>query len=230
MISVIGPILGASLLGSPHCAAMCGGFVVFYAGSGTQRALSHVAYNLGRLVSYATLGALAGLLGAGLDRAGARAGVTGAAAIVAGAFMIVWGVGQLLAARGVRVWDAGFARGAHRTIAGVLRRLADRPPALRALALGLVTTLLPCGFLHVFVATAAGAGSPARGALVMAAFWLGTVPVMAALGVAAQRAFGPLRARLPFATAVILIAIGTLTLMGKLPLAAASPGAVHGCH
>lgn len=230
MIAVVGPILGASLLGSPHCAAMCGGFVCFYAGSGRSRSLSHVAYNLGRLISYATLGALAGLLGAGLDRAGTRAGVTGAAAIAAGAFMIAWGAAQLLAARGVRTWDPGFARGAHQAIAGVLRRLAERPPALRALALGLVTTLLPCGFLHVFVATAAGTGSPARGALVMAVFWLGTVPVMASIGIAAQRALGPIRARLPFATAVLLIVIGALTLTGRLPLAAATGGGAHGCH
>jgi len=230
MIAVIGPILAASLLGSPHCAAMCGGFVCFYSGSGHHRWLSHLAYNLGRLISYMTLGALAGLLGAGLDRAGARAGVTSAAAIAAGAFMIAWGTGQLLAARGVRGWDAGLARGAHQVIARVLRSLADQPPAWRALALGLVTTLLPCGFLHVFVATAAGTGSPARGALVMAAFWLGTVPVMATIGVAAQRLFGPIRARLPFATAVVLIVIGALTLTGKLPLAAVTMGATHGCH
>jgi sulfite exporter TauE/SafE len=59
-------ILGTSLLGSVHCAAMCGGFVCLYSGSGPARhtgAAPHVAYNAGRLVSYLLLGAIAGSVG-----------------------------------------------------------------------------------------------------------------------------------------------------------------------
>lgn len=225
MIEVLAPVLGASLLGSPHCAGMCGGFVSFYAGAGGARPLSHAAYNGGRLASYATLGALAGLLGAGLDRAGALAGVSRSAAIVAGGFLVLWGLAALLAAAGVRLPAPRVAAPAHRAIAAVLRRLADRPPVARAFAMGLVTTLLPCGFLHVFVATAAGTGSPLRGALLMSAFWLGTVPVMAGLGVLAQRAIGPLRARLPLVSATLVLVAGVLTLTGKLQGFAA--GAAH---
>lgn len=229
MIEVLAPVLGASLLGSPHCAGMCGGFVSFYAGAGGARPLSHVAYNGGRLVSYATLGALAGLLGAGLDRAGSLAGVSRGAAIVAGGFMVLWGVAALLAAAGVRLPAPAVARPAHRAVAGVLKRLAGRPPVARAAAMGLVTTLLPCGFLHVFVATAAGTGSPARGALLMGAFWIGTVPVMAGLGVLAQRAIGPLRARLPLVSALLVLVAGALTLAGKLQGFAAAGVAHHVC-
>ena len=45
-------ILGASLLGSVHCAAMCGGFVCLYSGAGPARhtgAAPHAAYNAGRI-------------------------------------------------------------------------------------------------------------------------------------------------------------------------------------
>ncbi len=227
MIEVLASVLGASLLGSPHCAGMCGGFVSFYAGANGARPLSHAAYNAGRLVSYVTLGALAGLAGAGLDRAGGHAGLPQTAALVAGSFMVLWGVGALLAAAGVRLPAPAFARPAHHLVAAVLRRLADRPPVVRAAAMGLVTTLLPCGFLHVFVATAAGTGSPLRGALLLAAFWLGTVPVMAGLGVLAQRAIAPLRARLPLVSAALVVVAGVLTLAGKLHLATA--GAAHVC-
>jgi len=228
VIEVLAPVLGASLLGSPHCAGMCGGFVSFYAGAGGTRPLSHVAYNAGRLVSYVVLGALAGWIGAGLDRAGARAGLVPGAALVAGTFMVLWGTAALLAAAGVRLPAPALARPAHRAVASVLRRFARRPPIVRAAAMGLVTTLLPCGFLHVFVATAAGTGSPLRGALLLAVFWLGTVPVMAGLGVLAQGAIGPLRARLPLVTALFVVVAGVLTLAGKLHLAAA--GATHVCH
>ena len=58
---------------------------------------------LGRLLSYVTLGAIAGAAGAGLDQLGAVAGLTRPAAIVAGALLIVWGLASLLATFGVRL-------------------------------------------------------------------------------------------------------------------------------
>lgn len=59
-------ILIASLLGSPHCAGMCGGFAA-WSGSGGLRWSGVAAYNLGRLITYITLGIIAGLLGKSLD-------------------------------------------------------------------------------------------------------------------------------------------------------------------
>src|SRR5258706_14881508 len=93
MIAMVGSILAASLLGSAHCAGMCGGFVVFYSGQSgdSRRGLAHAAYNGGRLVSYATIGALAGGLGSGIQHAGARIGVSHAAAIVSGGIVVLLG-------------------------------------------------------------------------------------------------------------------------------------------
>ena len=89
---------------------------------------------------------------------------------------------------------------------------------MRALVIGLLSTLLPCGFLYVFVAAAAATASPLRGGLVMAAFWAGTVPIMAGLGLAAQSLLGPLRRRLPIVTAAALMVLGLLAMAGKLGL------------
>ena len=52
------------------------------------------------------------------------------------------------------------------------------------LGLGLLTGLLPCGVLYVAFSRAVLAGSLPGGALVMAAFWLGTVPLLATIGFA----------------------------------------------
>jgi len=76
--------------------------------------------------------------------------------------------------------------------------------------------LLPCAWLYAFVATAAGTGSPVRGALVMAFFWAGTVPALAAIGVLARGALGPLSRRLPLVTASLLVVVGLLTLGQRL--------------
>ncbi|HEY6195117.1 MAG TPA: sulfite exporter TauE/SafE family protein [Candidatus Eisenbacteria bacterium] len=216
MIPLVGSVLLASLLGSPHCAGMCGGFVAFYAGGdGRGRGAAHVAYNGGRLVSYLVLGLLAGALGAGVDHMGSLAGIGRIAAILAGAVMIVWGSGTLLAAAGLPLRLPGVPGALRRPLTAALRAVHAQPAPVRGLVMGLVTTLIPCGWLYAYVALAGGTAHPLSGALVMAVFWLGTLPVMAGLGLAAQGAFGPLRRRLPVLTAALLVVFGLLTVAGK---------------
>ncbi|HKZ05558.1 MAG TPA: sulfite exporter TauE/SafE family protein, partial [Methylomirabilota bacterium] len=94
-------VLSASLIGSVHCAAMCGGLVGVYAadparrGSG-GRGAAHVAYNGGRLIGYVGLGAIAGAVGASADLAGTLAGVGRVAALGAGVGIAAWGTLSLL--------------------------------------------------------------------------------------------------------------------------------------
>lgn len=224
MLELVLPVVGASLLGSPHCAAMCGPFACLYGGpTGRDGGWhAHAAYNLGRLAAYLGLGAVAGLAGAGLNQLGAMTGVARGAAIVAGTLMVLWGGLTIAAALGARVPGTSPPAGFRRLLGRMLLRFQHRPPTARAAALGLLTTLLPCGWLYAFVAVAAGTGTVPRGMLVMAAFWLGTLPVMAGVGLLAQRALGPLRTRLPVATAAMLVVLGLLTISGRL-----SPGLPH---
>lgn len=230
MIALAGSVLVASLLGSPHCAGMCGGFVCFYAGQGDRgRALAHVAYNLGRLFAYAVLGALAGALGRTLDQMGAGAGLHGTAAVAAGAVMIVWGGASMLTALGARLPQAAMPSFLRTRFADTVRAVHAQPPVVRALAVGLVSALLPCGWLWVYVATAAGTGGALSGALVMAAFWLGTVPVLAGIGIAAQRLLDPLRRRLPIVSAGLLIVLGLVTIGGHFHAVSAKDGHCSKC-
>lgn len=209
-------VLVASLLGSVHCAGMCGGFVCFYAGGGPARTASHMAYNAGRLVSYLGLGALAGLAGAAVERVGALAGLSRAAAIVSGTLMVAWGLSTLLAARGVRLPRLEGRPGTCNPLGSLLARVRSQPAVVRAAATGLLTTLLPCGWLYAFVAAAAGAGSVARAMLTMGFFWLGTLPMMLAAGYGVQRIAGPLRARLPVVMASAVVVMGLLAVAGRL--------------
>ena len=61
-----------------------------------------------------------------------------------------------------------------------------------------------------------GVGSGLYGMLVMAIFWLGTVPALVAIGLGAQRVFGPLRRRLPTLGALTVMVMGLLALSGRL--------------
>ena len=227
-------VLLASLVGSPHCAGMCGGFVCFYSGSNTGTAGSaggggwaHAAYNGGRLVSSVALGTLVGAAGAGLDAAGSLVGLSRLAAIVAGTLMVGWGLSRLAVIGGVRLTLPVGSEPAKRALGSLLARARGRPPVVRAAATGLLTTLLPCGWLYAFVVTAAGTGSAAGGALVMLAFWAGTLPMLVAVGIGAQRLAGPFARRLPVASAVFVVVLGLLSIAGKLRTEVALPSMLH---
>lgn len=231
-------VLVASLLGSLHCAAMCGAFACMASPLSTRhpdaaaspsarsalprsRRSSAIAYNIGRLTSYVALGLLAGTFGARIDDAGALAGWSHLAAVIAGALMIAWALGTIAAQVGVRVPITLAPEWARRALGGVLAAARDRSQTQRAFLIGLVTTLLPCGWLYTFVVVAAGTGSALLGAGVMVVFWIGTLPMLATIAGGSARVFGPLARRLPIATALLVFALGVLSIIGKLrmPLA-----------
>jgi sulfite exporter TauE/SafE len=216
------PVLGASLLGSVHCVGMCGPFVAFYAGADEtrdrRRWLAHAAYHGGRLVTYTALGAAAGFVGAAIDLAGAAAGTARLAAVAAGAVMILWGLVLLLGAYGVRLPARAAPGWLERHVVARLRALRTRPPVVRAGLLGLASTLLPCGWLYAFAVTAAGTGRAASGALVMLAFWLGSVPLLLGTGVGLHALLGRFRERLPVVTALVLVGLGAHAVFSRVNL------------
>ena len=223
--AILGSVFVASLVGSLHCAGMCGGFVAFWAGdaSGRDKFAAHFAYSFGRLLTYGTFGLVAGALGAALDLAGELAGLSRVAALVAGTLMVAWGLAALGSALGWRVpglrLPPAVAKWARRAHAAAARR----PPVLRAFLVGLLTTLLPCGWLHAFTITAAGTASPLSGLAIMAAFWAGTLPVLTAMGAGVQLLAAPLRRHVPVFSALLILTIGLLSLAGRTPL----PGALQ---
>ena len=220
MMALFSTVLAASLLGSLHCAGMCGGFVAFWAGgdvsSGRQRTLAHVAYNGGRLITYVLLGVVAGSVGQAVDIAGESAGLQKTAAAVAGGLMIVWGAIALLRSLEVRVPHMPLPKVLDRAYRDVMVRLRGKPPMVRAGIIGLASTLLPCGWLYAFAITAAGTGSWALGGLAMAAFWLGTLPVLVGVGALVQQVAGPLRRHLPTVTALCVMGVGLFALTHRL--------------
>jgi sulfite exporter TauE/SafE len=231
VITTTAGVLLASLVGSVHCAGMCGGFVCFYAGStsGSEPAAlrAHAMYNVGRLTSYLLLGAVAGVLGTGVSKAGALIGVSHAAAVVAGTLMVGWAISTMAAQRGVSLSALQAPAAWQRTLGRVLHAVREQPLAVRAGLTGLLTTLLPCGWLYVFVATAGGTGSVRSAMITMAVFWLGTVPALVAMGVGAQTVLAPFRRRLPAISAAVVLVMGLLSMSGRL-LPRTSPN--HNAH
>lgn len=210
----------ASLLGSLHCVGMCGGFVAVVAGSGTRRAWGPLlAYQGTRGLTYALLGALAGLLGAGLEQGGALLGLQRAAGPLMGIALIALAIGSLWPRKVEPL--IGLATGprpqglVQRARLALTRALRERG-ARAAAAAGLLTALLPCGWLWAYVLFAAGTGSPTRGAIAMALFWAGTLPALFGVGLLAGELRRRLGAHAPRIAAVIMLTLGLLSLAGKL--------------
>lgn len=230
MIPLMVAVFFASLLGSLHCAGMCGPFCgIAVTGGKTSREATtlHAAYHGGRLITYALLGAAAGTLGAIVDLVSTLAGLQPIALALAGGAMVLIGVGEIARHYG---WSnrlaSKLAKWGHWRLPSGWKSLMQRGQRFastqnafpKALIIGLLTTLLPCGWLYAFVVTAAGAGGPLQGLLVMAVFWLGTLPVLLSLGFGVRKLAGVFGERLPLLTAVALVAVGLVTLSGRFAL------------
>lgn len=210
----LGAVILAALAGSMHCGAMCGAF----AATCGSRPASGIAYHLGRLTAYVALGTVAGALGAGVDALAANLlGIQRIAAVLMGITLIVLAIRLARPRREAPLVQIGEP-GARRSTHWLARALRQRT-ARGALSVGLLSGLLPCGWLWGFVALAASRGSAVDGALVMGAFWIGTVPLLLAIGGLAGRITERLKAWARPAIATGLFLAGALSITGHwLPM------------
>ena len=184
MLFVIG------LITSVHCVAMCGGINLSQslppkgyskADGGSKLAvfLPALAYNLGRVVSYTTVGFVLGLIGfliGGGTQSGLPTLLQGILKIIAGAFMVIMGVNMLGLFPGLRKFSIRMPGFLARKI-GKQRANTNRP-----FIVGILNGFMPCGPLQSRWVVALASGNPLFGALSMLLFSLGTVPLMLGLG------------------------------------------------
>ena len=208
-----GMLFVVGLITSVHCVAMCGGINLSQSLPGEDAGMlpSPLLYNLGRVVSYTTVGfllGLAGLLLGGGSGAGVPVLLQGGLKLTAGAFMVVMGLNML----GVFPW---------------LRRIQPQMPAfLRAglsrgrsasaqpFFVGLLNGLMPCGPLQSMQLVALASGSPVTGALSMLMFSLGTVPFMLGLGTVVS-VLGRRFARAVTSVGAVLVAVLGLAMLSQ---------------
>ena len=226
----LGAALIAGLLGGVHCVAMCGGVAAGIAVSAraqTPGEAWRMAWrsNLGRITGYTLAGLVVGGFGAGLMALarsdalllGARMAV-GAVLVLVGLRMLFPGAGfNLFAKPGAALW----AR-----LAPLQKRLLPANTAPRQIALGLLWGWLPCGLSLTLLSAAWLSADALQGALIMASFGLGTLPLMLPLTYSGARALRWLqRPGTRRTAAALVIASGLLTLAA--PWLAQIP-AVHG--
>ncbi|HSJ98097.1 MAG TPA: sulfite exporter TauE/SafE family protein [Myxococcota bacterium] len=204
----------AGLLGGVHCAGMCGGIVGSLSAAARGPALPRqLAFNLGRIASYAMAGAAAGAAGGLLQLAGPALAAQTVLFVAANVLMVLlgmyvagWGTALLrLESAGARLW---------RSIEPLRRRFFPIDTTARALGAGAVWGGLPCGLVYSMLALALASGGAAAGALVMLAFGLGTLPNLLAAGLAAHKVLA-LR-RIPWVRRAAGAAIIAMAVFGLL--------------
>jgi sulfite exporter TauE/SafE len=168
----------------------------------------------GRAVSYTSLGALAGMLGAQMPKLPIP--LATASLILFSSALLVLG---LKAFNTIHLaWPEPLGRRFTAFYARVVK------PGSKGFWVpflgGLFLPLLPCGWLYAFVLGAASTGSVVYGAVSMGVFFLGTLPALEAgasmlTGGVITGVLRPLTGRLPWLPGLILVAAGFLSLFLK---------------
>ena len=174
------------LLGGTHCVGMCGGIVGALTLGGAPRWRIHLAYNAGRIASYALAGAVAGALGAASLAAGKAEGVRLGLYALANVVLVLLGV-YLLGVVQVLLPIERLGHHLWRRLQPLGRRFLPAQSVAQAFPLGLLWGWLPCGLVYSALASALTAGSATRGAAMMLAFGLGTLPNLLLAGMLLAR-------------------------------------------
>lgn len=164
------------LIGSLHCAVMCGPLILAVTSitkDGPSFTWSRLIYHAGRIFTYAAIGLMFGAIG----RTAALVGLQRWISLLAGIAILA---GLLLSSRCALKFPV--IKMVTKLKTSFARMLWQRGLGAQFL-MGAINGLLPCGLVYVAAAGAATTLSPSLGALHMAAFGAGTLPML--LGVSA---------------------------------------------
>lgn len=205
-------VLLGGLLGSSHCIGMCGGFAAIIGlntGTLAGNLRAQLVYSCGRLMSYGTLGAVAGFAGKRLVAvAPVIANVPAILCLAAGLLLLREGLS------GTGLWTrrvAGVSTGGC-LFGSLFSTILRTPGARNTFIAGIVTGLLPCGLVYAFVSLAASTSDLMQGAGTMLAFGAGTVPIMVLTGCGSSLLTWPARQRLWKVAAWSVVLTGLLTI------------------
>ena len=214
LVPILGAALLAGLLGSAHCLGMCAGISGLVAVNASARSISGqlplaLAYNGGRLISYAGLGALVGSFGEAM--VSALPAIAGPVRLIGGLIIVLiglqlafnWAILAPLERAGSVLWQA---------VAPLAKHFVPITNAWRALGLGLLWGLIPCGLVYSALLIAVASADPLAGAAIMIAFGLGTTPAMVMTGVGALQ-LSSFVGNARRAAGFLVIVLGLLTLL-----------------
>jgi len=209
-------ILTTAFLGSVgHCIGMCGGIVVAYTSSKIDQkssyihqTASHLAYNFGRVATYAILGAIFGAIGQVIAFTPTTKGIL---FLLTGLLMILAGLSLIGNIKFLN--SAEWSLSKYPWYQKTFKQLVSSKNYRSFFFLGMLNGIIPCGLVYSFAIFAASTATPLGGALVMATFGLATIPALFFLGFVTKflQTFS-LRGTMMKLAALLVIVYGVFTL------------------
>lgn len=209
----IGAALLTGLLGSGHCAAMCGGIATGYSCAAPKASWLHAMQtNLGRVLGYSLAGGMAGGIGHAVVRAFRWDLLTIGLRMAVGVVLVIVAI-RLLDRRGRLGFLGRPGTALWQRLRPLQRRLVPANTAGKRVGLGMLWGWLPCGLSGTMLAAAWLQSNTVQGALTMAAFGAGTLPVMVPLTWSGARLGGWLRRpEVRYGVAGFVLTAGLVTL------------------
>jgi sulfite exporter TauE/SafE len=173
-VIIAGFLLG--LVGSLHCAGMCGPIALnlpLRGNSFTERLISGILYNLGRTFMYGVMGAIFGFIGQGFLLLGIQRWVS----ITMGIILIVSVIAPFAFKR-IKFSNFDFFTGFVRSS---IQKLFQMRSYKGLFLIGMLNSLLPCGLVYLAIVGAIASGNMFYGSLYLFFFGLGTLPMMLAI-------------------------------------------------
>lgn len=162
------------IMTSFHCISMCGGFILSGSLSVSKEKWTGVKtsllYNVGRIISYTVIGAIAGGVGSVVALSGI---LRGALPFISGILMIIMGLNFLGVLKRIKI---------NFSLKSLLGDKLFKNKSKNMFYIGLINGLLPCGPMQAIQIYSLATASIVKGALAMLIFSIGTVPVLFLFG------------------------------------------------
>jgi hypothetical protein len=214
-MAILFSALVLGLMGSFHCAGMCGPIAIalpLHGNTVPQKIFGGTLYNVGRTITYGIMGAIFGLLGQGIQMIGVQQKIS----VIMGVVMIISVLFPALFKNQYRMDKSMFS------FVGKLKKRIGEMFSIRSFQslffIGMLNGLLPSRLVYMAMAGAIGTGNAAEGTLYMILFGLGTIPMLLTISLAGNIMSQAIRRKINKLIPVMVVVVGLLFILRGLSL------------
>lgn len=221
----LGLIFISSLSGSFHCAGMCGGFscIVCTKDQNKLPIFSIISYHLGRLTTYLTLSLIMYSSTSLLQRISKSNFIIYTTLIVC-IFLLLIDIWKDFS-KNFSLVSLGKSDSIFSKIINKLSILIGlqfdskkwQSSLVRSGIIGILTGLIPCGWLYIYIAIAGTQSNILNASLIITSFWLGTIPALLIVGLLGAKISDNIFPKIRYISRSLLIVVALISIHLRFP-------------